>query len=44
MQGKLVQLCDKNSGYVAGTMVDVHLKEGTYQATIIVAGSSGVCM
>ena len=40
VQGKLVQLCSNTSGYVPGSKVKVNLVEGTYPATIIVAGNS----
>ena len=38
LQGKLVELCDKSSGYVAGTKVLARLTGRTYAATIIAAG------
>ena len=38
MQGKLVNLVDKNGGFVPGAKVEVILKEGTFSATILIAG------
>ena len=38
IEGKLVHLQDRASGFVAGAKVECRLKEGTYPATIITAG------
>ena len=39
VQGKLVNLLDTMDGYNSGTRVEVNLKDGTYLATIIMAGA-----
>lgn len=38
MQGTLVELCNKSSGYVAGAKVKAHFSGKIYVATIITAG------
>ena len=38
LQGKLVELCDKSSGYVAGTKIKAYFSGKRYVAMIITAG------